>query len=78
MSRIIRKNLEKGSVRDCYRTGRPRKSTSREDKMLRRAVMKNPFITSHELKAEFPDIQLSARGIRHRLAKDLKLPAYKP
>ena len=78
VSRIAKKQKEVGTVRNLKRTGRPRKSNERDDKMLKRAVTKNPFVTSAVLKSEFPHISLSSRSIRRRLSVDLGLVAHKP
>lgn len=58
-------------------TGAARKTTSRTDNILRREVMLDPSLTSALLKKKHPDLlqNVALRTIRHRLQKDLGLPA---
>ena len=62
-------------------SGRPRKTSRRDDVIIRRMAVKNPVITSNEIAAEVP-YGVSARTIRRRLLNDFKLsfrrPAKKP
>lgn len=61
------------------RSGRPRKTTKKTDSLISREVKKNPFISAREIKNSTPLLQnVSERTIRHRLSKDLKMPARKP
>lgn len=57
--------------------GRPRKTTKGTDNLLRREVLKNPRLTASQLKESHPKLlaKVSARTVRHRLQKDLKLPS---
>ena len=41
VSYILKKHAKTGSVQDRQRSGRPRKSTAREDKLIRRAAIVN-------------------------------------
>lgn len=63
----------------CHKpmTGRPRKTSQQTDSILKREVMKNPALSSTELKRTHPELlkNISLRTIRHRLHKDLKLPS---
>ena len=56
--------------------GRPRKTTKATDKLLKREVLKNPRVTSGQLKADHPEVlqNVSVRTVQHRLQKDLLLP----
>ena len=56
--------------------GRPRKTSTNTDRLLKRKVTIKPGITSSELKKELstPLQNVSERTIRHRLQKDLGLP----
>lgn len=57
--------------------GRPRKTSTTTDRLLKRKVTIKPAITSSELKKELsiPLQNVSERTIRHRLQKDLDLPS---
>ncbi|KAK4304118.1 hypothetical protein Pmani_023923 [Petrolisthes manimaculis] len=65
-------------------TGRKRKTQTRTDKLLKREVQKDPFITARELKGLHADVlgDVAVRTIQERLQKDLKMPcrraAHKP
>jgi len=57
-------------------SGRPKCTTSAQDKFLKRQVMLKPSITAKELKEEHPQVlqSMSVRTIQHRLQIDLKMP----
>lgn len=58
------------------RKGPARKTTKRDDQLLKRLVNKDPFITSSKAKAQLPSFaNVSCRTIRRRLQVDLQLPA---
>lgn len=78
VSRIVKKKVETGSIMDKQRTGRPRATTSADDRLIHRAIVSNPWHTSYSIKHELPDLNISARTIRRRLSKDFHLPAYRP
>lgn len=65
-------------------SGRKRKTGQRTDMLLRREVLKNPFITAKELKGMHRDVlgDVAVRTLQQRLQKDFKLPcrraAHKP
>jgi hypothetical protein len=63
----------------CHKpiVGGPRKTSKQTDDILRRAVMKEPAISSTELKKMYPELlkNVSLRTIRHRLQIDLELPS---
>ena len=77
VSRIIKQYKETGSTATTKRSGRPRKTTSRTDALIRQAVLKNSFASSAELKATVGDgvAGLSTRTIRHRLSSEFKMVA---
>ena len=58
-------------------TGAARKTSPRTDNILRREVMSDPSVTSASIKKKHPDLlqNVALRTIRHRLQKDLGLPA---
>lgn len=53
VSRNLLKLKETGTMNNKVRTGRPRISSERDDKVLRRLCMKNRFLTSKQLLAEW-------------------------
>jgi len=55
--------------------GRPRKTSPTTDKLIKRAVLKNPKITARQLKLAYPSIlgNVAERTIQHRCQRDLKL-----
>lgn len=61
-------------------SGRPRKTSSVTDTLLRREVLKNPNTTAGELKKIHPQLlhNVSERTIQHRLQKELGLPTFRP
>lgn len=73
VNRVIRGMQSKG------RKGPNRKTTRRDDLLLKRLVNCNPFITSSKAKAALPSFyNVSTRTIRRRLQMDLKLPSRMP
>lgn len=66
-------------VKPKIRRGPMRKTTCRDDLLLKRLVNSNPFITSTQAKASLPSMSdVSTRTIRRRLQIDLNLPARMP
>ncbi|KAK4290146.1 hypothetical protein Pmani_002538 [Petrolisthes manimaculis] len=61
------------------RLGKKKKTPERTDTLIKRCVIKNPFITSVEIKKEYPELlrNVSERTIRDRLHRDLKLRAHR-
>jgi hypothetical protein len=59
-------------------SGRPLKSTDREDRKIRRLSVANPFMPATQIKAELPEINISVITIRRRLRKKFGLPARRP
>jgi hypothetical protein len=80
VSLIIKKHRETGSTAVAPLSGRPRKTTIRDDKMIAREVKKNPFITSLEIKAALaPRLDhVAPRTILSRLSAELSMRARKP
>lgn len=60
--------------------GRPRKTSPTTDKLIKRAVLKNPKITAKQLKQAYPSIlhNVAERTIQHRCQRDLKLHLRSP
>ena len=50
--RSLKKHTETGEVRDRKIPGRPRKTTSREDRLVVRKSMTDRFKTAHQIKSE--------------------------
>ena len=77
--RILKRNKENVTLSPMKRSGRPRKTTPRTDRKIQRLLQAKPFLSSTEIKRSVPELaDVSIRTIRHRLNKDLKLPARKP
>ncbi|KAK4288764.1 hypothetical protein Pmani_038229 [Petrolisthes manimaculis] len=59
--------------------GAKKKTSKRTDTLIRRSVIKNPFVTSIEIKKEYPELlkDVSERTVRHRLHRDLNLRAHR-
>jgi len=77
VGKIIHAFQTTGCLSVKARCGRPRCTTKREDTLIRRSVVKNPFITSSEIKEEMSS-NASSRTIRRRLCDEFKLRARKP
>ena len=74
VGKVIQRFRNSGSYEIQRRSGRPRKSTESDDALLKRVVLKNPAVTSTDLRKNNPFLQkLSERTIRHRLQKELKM-----
>lgn len=79
VSSLLQKRRTTGSTATAKRSGRPRKTTERDDLMIRRAVVANPFATSTELRATVGAsvANVSTRTIRRRLSDKFKMAARK-
>ena len=67
---ILSKHATTGSVVDRHRSGRPKKTTPREDRILRRLSAANPTHVSRRLNRNWQnttDARVSARTVRWRL-----------
>ena len=76
------KTLQRISETDGYlsrrRSGRPRCTSTRDDRLIRRFVVANPFSTASEVSAEiFPNQSPSLCTIRRRLSNEMGLKSYK-
>ena len=68
ISRLVRKHGQHNDVKNLRPSGRPRKTTLREDRALIRLVRRNPFASSSTLKREWlAHRQLSHQTVRNRL-----------
>jgi transposase len=71
--KVIKRHRQSGSYTRRVGSGRVRKTSRRDDNVIRRAAVLNPFVTSAEIAASLP-VLVSARTIRRRLLVDFKLP----
>ena len=78
VSRILQRNKENLSLSLLKRSGRPRTTTLRTDRKIKRLCLGQPFISSSEIKRSMQELSSVTRTIRNRLHKDFKLPARKP
>ena len=77
--RILCRYKKQESFSPKKRTGRPRKTTARTDRTIKRICQVKPSISSSEIHRSLPILSdVSLRTIRRRLNKDLGLPARKP
>ena len=68
--RLVKKHRETGSIVDKPRSGRPRATTEREDRILVRKSLGDRRLTSPELRAKMEDdhgVHVSSRTVRSRL-----------
>ena len=73
MSRILDRQRRSDSVEVLERSGRPRKSTSRQDRHLKVLRIADRFKTSRQLKAEWKrdiNVNVSDRTVRRRLLSE--------
>lgn len=80
VSRIIKRYRETDTIVGPVRSGRPRKTTGREDNLITRHCQSNPFLSATKIKAEL-GLQISSRTIQRRLVEKRlysRRPAIKP
>lgn len=80
VSRILSKCKKNGFVKTLPRTGRPRKTSKREDRAIERQATKNPFSSAPKIKSTL-GLNISTKTIKWRLAENnlfLRKPAKKP
>lgn len=84
VSRIIKRYVSTGNICIVKNSGRPKKSTQREDRTLIRISNENPFLSSTKISTILNgehNIDLSARTVRRRLVENGlfgRRPAKKP
>lgn len=79
VSATLKKFRTTGTFSSDRRTGRPRVTTVREDKMIRRLATQHPTWSSREINAEMPSTcTVSTRTIRRRLSSEFELQARTP
>lgn len=68
ISRLVRKHAQTNDVKNRRPSGRPRKTTVRDDRALVRLVRRDPFASSATLKRQWlPHRQISHQTVRNRL-----------
>jgi len=69
-----------GSYSDCKRSGRPWKTTRRDDILIKRCVMKSPPCSAKKIRAELGETgsRISRRTISHHLTDEFGLKSWKP
>jgi hypothetical protein len=68
VSQLVRKHTQTNNVKDLPRSGRPRVTSTRDDRALQRLVRHMPFATSPVRKQHWlPNRRLSTRAVRNRL-----------
>ena len=69
-----------GSYSDCKRSGRPRKTTRRDDILIKRCVVKSPACSGKKIRAELGETssKISRRTISRRLTDEFGLKSRKP
>lgn len=71
VSKVVKKFKEIGSLKNQKRSGRPRKTSPREDRKLIKHLKKNRFVTSSKLNSEWhkDGVDVSDITVRRRLAE---------
>ena len=69
-----------GSYSDCKRSGRPRKTTWRDDILIKRCVVKSPTCSAKKIRAEIGETgsRINRRTISRCLTNELGLNSWKP
>lgn len=68
ISRLINKHRDTGEVKDRPRTGRPRKTTAREDRLVARLARAQPILNSRVLRQRWMiNARVSTSTVRRRL-----------
>jgi len=76
VSRLLARHRQKGTVEDCPRSGRLRKTTPREDSYHNRQAKLQPFSTAVQLRGKWPiGGRISVRTVVRRLhSRPVKRP----
>ena len=69
-----------GSYSDNKRSGRPRKTTARDDRLIRRVAVRSPRSSSKKMRSALlaHGTDVSSKTVKRRLTKDFGLKAFKP
>jgi transposase len=69
--RLVQHWRRTGGVEESKRTGRPRKTTEREDRLLKRLARQSPFDTANTLRSRWnTQTRISRSTVNRRLNKD--------
>lgn len=77
VTKLLKLFRETGNLNDRPRSGRPKKTTIKYDRLIARFVKCNPHSTSTELSGKFPS-EVSTRTIRRRLQESGNFRTLKP
>lgn len=81
ISKILKDYRIRGNLQPRKSTGRPRKTTKRQDHKIKRAQQADPFKSAVKINAEFPDLKVSNRTVQRRVLEFglfSRRPAKKP
>jgi hypothetical protein len=68
VSRLVRKHIQTNNVKDLSRSGRPRLTSDRDERVLQRLVRRMPFATSLVLKQHWvSNRRVSTKTVRNHL-----------
>ena len=76
----IKKFRKENTFKDSKRSGRPRISSSRDDRFIRKVVSQSPMNSAKKIQAGMAErgINMSEKTIRRRLSVDFGLKSYRP
>ena len=76
----FRKFRKENTFKDSKRSGRPRISSSRDDRFIRKVVSQSPMSFAKKIQAGMAErgINMSKKTIRRRLSVDFGLKSYRP
>ena len=77
VNNVIKKYKGRNCVINLKRGGRKRKTTKREDKLIKRVSEKYPSMSGRQILKELPQVNVSQRTILRRLREE-GLPARRP
>jgi transposase len=79
VQQAITRFTSSGSFHDAIRSGRPRATTARHDRLIRRFVVANPLMSAVEVQRNMEDygVRIGRHTVKNRL-KDVDLKAYRP
>ena len=76
----FRKFRKENTFKDSKKSGRPRISSSRDDRFIRKVVSQSPMNSAKKIQAGMAErgINMSEKTIRRRLSVDFGLKSYRP
>ena len=80
MHNAIAKFKNSGSYSDNKRSGRPRKTTARNDRLIKRVAVHSPRSSSKKMRSALlaHGTDVSCKTVKRRLTKDFGLKVFKP